>query len=353
MFDVHMHFFPRDLPAPSDAAVEQGWPVVADKGQHIEVFQRGKLIRVLESTAWDPVARIRAMDRLGVETQLVMPTPFTFLYDADPEIAIAFAHAQNDLLAELVAAGDGRLYGLGALPLQNPAAAIAEATRLRVALGLSGVEIGTHAGNLLLHDPDLDPLFARLVELDASVFVHPWKPLEPCRTAHSGLGFGLGRPVETELAVGSLVFGGVLDRHPNLRVCLAHGGGGVPALRGRLHNGWSRQDEASRYPGGDPRQALHRLWADGLTYDPLVLALAEDTFGPEHMVVGSDFPFAAQEQSTGASYADAVERGLLRMGSAWIDRTTQNAYSFLGSPGPRTPTSRPRSDESNPIGATT
>jgi aminocarboxymuconate-semialdehyde decarboxylase len=353
VFDVHTHFFPRDLPAPSDRAAGQGWPVVTARGEQIEIRQRGRLVRVLGATAWDARARLREMDDLGVERQVVMPTPFTFLYDADPETGIAFARAQNDVLAELVGAGGGRLHGLGALPLQAPGAAVAEARRLRDDLGLTGVEIGTHADRHLLHDPELEPVFACLAELDLPVFVHPWKPLEPSRTSHHGLAFGLGRAVETELAVASLVFGGVLERHPTLRVCLAHGGAGVPALRGRLHNGWVRQPANARTPAEDPRRALRRLWADGLTYDPMALALAEDTFGPEHMVIGSDFPFAAQESLIGASFRDAAQAGSLQLGGQWLDRTTRNALEFLGSPDPGVERLAPARDADHSIGATT
>lgn len=331
MHDVHTHFFPRDLPPPSDGAIAEGWPVVVDQGQQVQVYQRGKLVRVLDSSAWDSRSRFRDMERDGVDAQVIMPTPFTFLYDSDPALTIQYVQAQNDVLAALVEAGNGRFYGLGALPLQDPAAAVAEIHRLRFTLGLHGVEIGTHASRYLLHDRELDPVFGELERWDAAVFVHPWMPVAPRRSGHHGLSFGLGRPVETELAVGSLLFGGCLDRHPGLRVCLAHGGAGIPALRGRLRNGWQRQPERSRWPQCDPQDALKKLWADGLTYDPFALTLAEDTFGVDRMVVGSDYPFAAQERPIGASFANAARsQAPLQMGRAWREQTTQNAYNFLG-----------------------
>lgn len=304
------------------------------------MLQRGRVVRVVPAGAWDPLRRLADMDRLGARGHVVMPTPFTFLYDADPEVAVAFTSAQNEALSTFVSAAPERLVGLGGLPLASPDEAVAEAVRLASLPGLRGVEIGTYAGDRLLHDPELDPVFATLERLDLAVFVHPWKPLSPDRTSHHGLAFGLGRPVETELAVGSLVFGGVLDRHPALRVCLAHGGGGVPALRGRLHNGWARQDSVGRLPGVDPRQVLRRLWADGLTYDAMALTLAEDTFGAEHLVVGSDYPFAAQEATLGASFSAAQHQ--LRLGPDWPEQTERNARVFLGHDGPEatTPTAR-------------
>ncbi|KAA9166033.1 amidohydrolase [Amycolatopsis acidicola] len=326
MLDVHTHFFPRDLPPPSDQAVREGWPVLEAQGDQVRVFQRGKHVRTLGPSAWDAGARFEDMDRDEVVGQVVMPTPFTFLYDASAEIAGRYAREQNDRLAELIAAGQGRLFGLGAIPLQDPEAAVAEIKRLPGELGMHGVAIGTHAHRFQLHDKELDPVFAELEASGSAVFVHPWQPVAPERSCHHGLAFGLGRAIETELAVGSLLFGGVLDRHPALRICLAHGGAGVPALRGRLLNGWQRQHDAP--PRDGPWQALRTLWADGLTYDPGALALAEDTFGPEHMVVGSDYPFAAMESPIAASYRLGAES--LRLGGRWRDTTTRNALDFLG-----------------------
>ncbi|WP_067437551.1 amidohydrolase family protein [Nocardioides jensenii] len=350
MFDVHTHFLPRHLPPPSEHALAEGWPELVPDGELVEVRQHDRLVRVLDATAWDAEARLAAMDRLGVEHQVVLPTPFTFLYDADPDVAGEYARAQNEVLAELVAAGSGRLTGFGSVPLQDPGGAVAEVERLALELGLSGVGIGTHADLFELHSPELEPVFARIEELDLPVFVHPWKPMAPTRTSHHGLAFGLGRPVETELAVGSLVFGGVLERHPALRVCLAHGGAGIPAIRGRLGNGWSRQPAETRSPQADPRHLLARLWADGLTYDPEALALAADTFGHEHMVVGSDFPFAAMESPIGASYVNGVAGGVLPYGADWTEVTARNARTFLGSSDPA-PEFLGERDEDHPIGA--
>ncbi|MDN5895587.1 MAG: amidohydrolase, partial [Nocardioides sp.] len=334
MLDVHTHFLPRHLPPPSERAVAEGWPVLEPDGDRVQVRQQGRVVRVLDSTAWDATARLAAMDELGVDHQVVLPTPFTFLYDADPDDAVDYAGAQNEVLAELVASGEGRLTGFGSVPLQDPDVAVAEVGRLASELGLAGVGIGTHADLFELHSPELEPVFARIEELDLPVFVHPWNPMAPTRTSPPGLAFGLGRPVETELAVGSLIFGGVLERHPLLRVCLAHGGAGIPAIRGRLHNGWSRQPVETRTPRADPRHLLARLWSDGLTYDPEALALAATTFGHEHMVVGSDFPFAAQESPLGASFVNGVGAGLLPYGSDWTEVTALNARRFLGSSDP-------------------
>lgn len=328
MLDVHTHFIAANLPPPDERAEAEGWPVVRHDGEKAEVVQRGRVARVVPAGAWDPAARLIDMDRLGAEGHVVMPTPFTFLYRAEPEIAVSFTRAQNDALVDFCAHAPERLIPLAGLPLGAPDAAVEEVERIAALPALRGVEIGTYAGERLLHDPELDPVFAALESHDLSVFVHPWAPVCPERTSHHGLAFGLGRPVETELAVGSLLFGGVLDRHPGLRICLAHGGGGLPAIRGRLQNGWERTLADVRHPVMAPREAFRRLWADGLTYDAMALALAEDTFGADRLVLGSDYPFAAQEAALGASFSAAEH--LLRVGPDWPIRTTRNAHDFLG-----------------------
>lgn len=333
MLDVHTHFIADTLPPPDDHAAAEGWPVVRRDEQSATVLQRGRVVRVVPPGAWDPERRLADMDRLGARGHVVMPTPFTFLYDAAPDVAVRFTREQNDALSSFVSFAPDRMVGLGGLPLGSPDRAVDEVARIASLPGLVGVELGTYAGQRLLHDAELDPVFAALERHDLAIFVHPWKPVAPDRSSHHGLAFGLGRPVETELAVGSLLFGGVLDRHPGLRVCLAHGGAGVPALRGRLQNGWERQDPAGRFPTDPPRVALRRLWADGLTYDARVLALAEDTFGADKLVIGSDYPFAAQEPSLGASFAAAEQ--LLALGGDWRRRTHANAIDFLGRTGTR------------------
>lgn len=328
MIDVHTHFIDPTLSPPSAAAERMGWPVCERRGDRVEVRQRGRVVRIVGPEAWDVGVRLARMDQLGVERQVVMPTPFTFLYDADPAVAVELCRRQNDVLAALVEASGGRLLGLAGLPLGSPEQAVAEVSRARDQRGFPGVEIGTHAARNQLHHGALDGVFEALDARAMCVFVHPWQPVATNRTCHHGLAFGLGRAVETELAVGSLLFGGRIERHPNIRFCLAHGGAGIPAIRGRLRNGWSRQDPDNRVPVRDPLELLARLWADGLTYDAPALALAEQTFG--RIVVGSDFPFAAQESFPGQTIADAVEGGLSSLGRAWREVTADSAEEFLG-----------------------
>jgi aminocarboxymuconate-semialdehyde decarboxylase len=300
MIDVHTHILPSGLPVPGPAARRAGWPVLRESNGTRRVYQNDKLVRTLLPPGWDPGARLSDMDTDGVRVQVLSPIPFTFLYDAEPGIAAELAAWQNDAIAKICAELPERFAGLGTVALQDTERAVAELHRVVNELGLAGVEIGTQMAGTGLHDPVLDPFFSAAERLGAALFVHPGKPLAPERTAHNGLEFGLARPVETALAAGSLVHGGVLARHPRLRVCLAHGGGATAMLAGRWQRGWELLDRPEGLADASPRELLHRLWVDTLTYDPAALSLAAVVFGDRHLLLGTDYPFTVAERPAGA-----------------------------------------------------
>lgn len=329
MLDVHTHILPPEVPdPPTPAAGRAGWPVVERSGDRRRVHQNGRLVRTLTPPGWDAGARLAEMDALGVTAQVLMPIPFTFCYDADPALTADLARAQNDAIAAIVAAHPDRFSGLGTVPLQDPDRAVAELRRIRTELRLSGVEIGTHVDGTSLHDPSLTPFWATAEELGAAVFVHPGRFVAPGRTGHNGLDFGLARPVETSLAAGALVHGGVLTRHPGLRVCLAHGGGCTAMMAGRWQRGWDLLPRPPALTTSSPRELLARLWVDTLTYDPGALALAAEVFGPDRLVLGTDYPFTVAERPPGAAVAEAVRAGGLPLAD-WPADLSGNARLFL------------------------
>lgn len=317
-------------PPASAAAEAAGWPVVVDEGGQRRIHQRGKLVRTLDPVAWDVDARLLQMNAEGVATQAVSPIPFTFLYDADAELADSLARLQNDQLAEWCSAWPERYVGLGTVALQDTDAAIAELQRCRLELGLAGVEIGTHAGDRDLHDPALAPFFVAADQLGAAVFVHPGRALAPERTAHNGLDFALARCMETTLGAAALVQGGVLRANPGLRVCLAHGGGCVPQMRGRWDFGHYHVRRPTDPHVRSPGEELLGMWADTLTYDPEALRMTALTFGVDHLVLGTDYPFAARETPPGAAVAAAAAAGLVPLGERWDDQLVRNGRVFLG-----------------------
>jgi aminocarboxymuconate-semialdehyde decarboxylase len=260
----------------------------------------GQPYRMVDERCWSAPRRLKDMDEDGVALQVVSPTPVTFCHDAPAEPAGELAAAQNTWLAELVGHDPSRFRALGAVPLQDTERAVAELRRCVTELGFLGVEIGTRVGQRELGDESLDPFFDTAAELGALVFVHPADVTLDPRLAGLGIPFGAGMPSETGIAAAGLLAGGAFTRRrPGLRLCLAHGGGTLPWLLPRLDKGEQIKDAgvpAERLPSALAVQ----LYSDSLTYDTASLLLAVQRYGEQHVMLGTDYPFAAKEDPTGA-----------------------------------------------------
>jgi aminocarboxymuconate-semialdehyde decarboxylase len=263
----------------------------------------GQHYRRLDHRCWAPEPRLADMNRDGVAVQVLSPIPVTFCYQASAAGATELASAQNDFFAGMVARHPTRFAALGAVPLQDPDAAVAEMRRCMRTPGFLGVEIGTQVGGIELADPSLDQFFAVATELGALVLVHPSDQDLPSRMTQAGIGFGAGMPAETGMAAALLITTGALQRRPGVRLCLAHGAGTLPAMIGRLDKGAHIAGMASTSPELPSRQAA-RLWCDSLTYNPAALIAAVATFGENHIVFGSDYPFPAMPEPIDEIVAD-------------------------------------------------
>jgi len=329
LIDVHSHAIPPALPALPASGATGRWPVVERSGDRAAIVVGGRLFREIDSRCWSAQRRLDDLDADGVHLQVVSPIPVTFCYDIPAEQAVELARAQNDFLAGLAADGGSRLRALGAVPLQEPAAAATELHRCRTELGFPGVEIGTNVGGRGLDDPVFDEFFAAADELDAVVFVHPGALPDAARLAPLDLGFGAGMPCETAVAAAQLIAGGVLSARPRVKVCLAHGGGALPMILGRLDRGFEILPKMRTRLSERPSDVARRLWADSLTYDPESLALTLARFGSEHVVVGTDYPFAARETPPGATIRAARAAGYCD-DAAYRAVTAGNAAGLLG-----------------------
>lgn len=255
-------------------------------------------VRYANSAFMDVSIRLEAMEDLGIEWQLLSPNPLTYLHHVEPGIAAEFARWHNDEMAALVGLHQRRLGGAAQLPMQDPALAASELRRAVGELGLLAAYVGTDFGHdevLTLDDPRMDELWATAVELDVPVFLHPAPPgidapLADPRLRRFDADLWLAFAYEETLALTTLVFGGVLDRHDSLDVCLSHGGGALVALIGKLRALAGRPWVPEHLRSAEAIEArLGRLHYDAHVSDASVRSSLEGIVGADRLVGGTNF----------------------------------------------------------------
>jgi aminocarboxymuconate-semialdehyde decarboxylase len=299
--DLHTHILPESWPDLKERYGYGGFirldPVAPGRAR---MMAGDRCFREIEANCWDPAVRLEECDRAGVQAQVLSTVPVMFSYWAKPEDALDLSRLLNDHLAGVVRQHPGRFAGLGTVPLQSPDLAAAELERCVRDLGLRGVQIGTHVNEWNLDHPALFPFFQHAQELGAAIFVHPWDMLGKERMAKYWLSWLVGMPTEVSLAICSLIFGGVLERLPRLRIAFAHGGGAFPATLGRIERGFlGRPDLVAVDNPVNPRAYLGRFYLDSLTHDPDQLRILLKLAGAERIALGSDYPFPLGEPRPG------------------------------------------------------
>jgi aminocarboxymuconate-semialdehyde decarboxylase len=240
---------------------------------------------------WDTEQRLRDMDAHGVDIQVLAPTVFTFFYDREPALALACAALQNDEIAAEIKRQPGRFMGIGGVPLQAPGLAAQELKRAMTELGLRGAMIGSNVAGRNLDDPALEPFWAAAAALGAFIFVHPHAGAAAKRLGAYYLKNLVGLPFETTIAGASLVFGGVLERHPGLKIGLSHGGGFLPYQAGRFGHGFDVRPEARVNLKRPPEESIGRLLYDTIVHSKSTLEFLISSVGADHVLLGSDYPF--------------------------------------------------------------
>ncbi|MFD3729225.1 amidohydrolase family protein [Streptomyces sp. NPDC058671] len=250
----------------------------------------GPMVRDRIPALTDPAVRLARMDTQGVDFQLVSPSPSHYHYWADTDTAEKVYRLANEATAAHCAAAPGRLKGLGLVPLQHPELVVS-ALDHALELGLAGVEISSNAPGQELSDPAYEPFWARAEETGAIVFLHPFGCTLDERLDRWYLSNTVGQPTENAVALSHLIFSGVLDRHPGLKIVAAHGGGYLPTHIGRSDHAWRARTDASTGCAQLPSSYLRRLYFDSLVHDPRVLRALVEAAGADRVLLGSDFPF--------------------------------------------------------------
>jgi aminocarboxymuconate-semialdehyde decarboxylase len=326
--DLHTHILPGNLPDLRDRLGHDGFVRLepSDSGK-LRMMVDGRCFREIGRNTWDPAVRLAECDDRGVAVQVLSTVPVMFSYWAKPEETLELCRRLNDHIASVVAAHPRRFTGLGTVPLQDPDLAIGETERCLEELGLPGIEIGTHVNGWNLDRAEFFPFFRRAEELGAAIFVHPWDMLGKERMTKYWLPWLVGMPAEVSLAICSLIFGGVLERLPRLRIAFAHGGGAFPGTVGRIERGFvARPDLCAVDNPVNPRSYLGKFYLDSLVHDADALRLLLKLAGPEKVALGTDYPFPLGEPEPGATI-EALEE----LTPAAKDRLFRGtALEFLG-----------------------
>lgn len=234
--------------------------------------------------------RLKDMDAMGVDVQVLSPSPSQYYYWAEADLAEQVVRIHNEAITELCSRYPDRLVGLGTVALRHPALAVPQLENCVRELGLRGVEISTAADSIELSDPGLERFWAKVEELGCIVFIHPFGTTLGERLNKYYLSNLIGQPLETSIALSHLIFGGVLDRHPGLKIVAAHGGGYLPHYVGRSDHGYRVRPEAGACLK-KPSEYLKQIWFDSLIYSPEAVRRLVDVVGASQVVAGTDYPF--------------------------------------------------------------
>src|SRR5437588_6204934 len=306
---------------------DQGWPALLHTGLcHAEIYNAGKHYRSIDERSWEPECRLKDMDAEGIDMQVLSPVPVTFAYRFPAHAVLELSQYQNDEIARAVRIAPERFIGLGTVPLQDPALASNEVLRVITELGLAGVEIGTAIEGKNLDDPALEPFWQTCEHVGAAIFVHPAAVLAPERTSKYRMLYSVGYTTETGIAAAAMVMSGLLDRHPKLRICFAHGGGTFPWLLPRLDQTWNVFDDVKSGTARKPSETAKLLTYDTLTYETNKLGLLIELVGADRLVMGTDYPFPLREAPPGV-VVDAVDTIRSEQREAILG---YNALRFLG-----------------------
>lgn len=298
--DIHTHIMPDKMP---------NWAKRFGYGEFIHLEHRNckacmmkgdKLFREVEENCFDAAARLKEMDHTDVTLQVISTIPVLFNYWAKPADCLETSRFLNDHIAEIVSANSKRFIGIGTVPMQDSNLAIKEMHRCVNELRMPGLEIGSNVNGINLSDPQFFPFYEEAERLGCALFIHPWEMMGETQMVKYWLPWLVGMPAETSRAICSLIFGGIFEKYPALRVAFAHGGGSFPVTIGRIEHGFHvRPDLVAIDNETNPRNYIGKFWIDSLVHDPKVMQFILEIMGEDYVCLGSDYPFPLGEHHPG------------------------------------------------------
>jgi aminocarboxymuconate-semialdehyde decarboxylase len=299
--DSHVHVIVPEITR--EAVPAEGWRphVYREDGRQL-VELGGEILRAVAGELVDVAAIIESRRAVGIDVSILSPYVPLLFYEVDPDEGLRRCRIQNEALSALVHAHPGQIAGLAAVPLQDAQLAAVELRALMAAGELAGVEIATSIDGVPLGDDRFEPFWEAAAETGALVFVHPTAAgFQAPGAGDYGLAPLVGNTVETTVAAAHMTLAGVMERHPGLQVLLAHAGGSVLALRGRLTRGHAANPQAGARLRESPMASLRRFLYDTVVYDPEVLRTVVDFVGADRVLLGSDHPFTMEDPDPAAT----------------------------------------------------
>ena len=288
--DIHTHILAQETAALLSQAGAKV-TITPDDAESAALDVGGVVYRPFPTGGFDNARRLQDMDATGIDVHVLSATPQTYLYKQEAALGATTSAIQNDQIAKHIAAHPTRFMGIATLPMQDPKRAADELTRAMSKLGLRGAMFASNILGKNLDDPSFEPLWAAAEELGAFMFVHPNNVAGADRLKSYYLVNLIGNPLDTTIAAACLVFGGVMDRHPRLKVCLAHAGGFMPYQAGRWIHGWRVRAEPKKNIPQEPASIVGRFLYDTIAHSDESLAFLIERAGAARVMLGSDYPY--------------------------------------------------------------
>ena len=300
--DMHTHIIPERLPKWTEKFGYGDFIYLHHHKEGAAMMMKGpKFFREIQANCWDPGIRIEEYAQLGTQVQVVSTIPVMFSYNAQPKDALDVSEFLNDHIATICQKYPKNYIGLATIPMQDAELAIQELTRCKNELGLPGIQIGSNVNDKNLSSPRFFPIFEACEKLGMAIMIHPWNMMGFHSMERYWLPWLVGMPAETSRAACSLIFGGVLERLPGLRINFSHAGGSFLPTIGRVEHGFNcRPDLVAIDNPINPRNYIGKFWVDSITHDPLIMKYILEMQGSKKVTLGSDYPFPLGDLEIGA-----------------------------------------------------